>query len=95
MGSKVSWRSRMAPDNFRDRQAGQEAESWGDQALRSIGELERATTYRPSSNFRTRSGQAVSVPLAVSDGSEVAGDALTATGERRYLVSDPLMLAGN
>ena len=92
IGGEAAW----LQINFRDRQAGQEAESWGDQALRSIGELERADDMPSLVQLPDEVwARLVSVPLAVSDGSEVAGDALTATGERRYLVSDPLMLAGD
>ena len=91
VGGEASW----LRINYRDRQIESDARPWSEQARDAIDDLETrdempALVGLPD-DIWTR---LVELPLAVADGSQTAEAAMSETGERRYLVADPMAFAG-
>lgn len=91
VGGEASW----LRINYRDRQIESDARPWAEQARDAIDNLETrdempALVGLPD-DIWTR---LVELPLAVADGSQTAEAAMSETGERRYLVADPMAFAG-
>ena len=91
VGGEASW----LRINYRDRQVKSDARPWSEQARDAIDDLETrdempALVGLPD-DIWTR---LVELPLAVADGSQTAEAAMSETGERRYLVADPMAFAG-
>ena len=91
VGGEASW----LRINYRDRQIESDARPWAEQARDAIDDLETrdempALVGLPD-DIWTR---LVELPLAVADGSQTAEAAMSETGERRYLVADPMAFAG-
>ena len=91
VGGEASW----LHIDYRDRQTASDARSWSEQARDAIDDLETrdempALVGLPEDVWE----RLVELPLAVADGSKTAEAAMSETGERRYLVADPIAFAG-
>jgi hypothetical protein len=91
VGGEASW----LHIDYRDRQTDSDARSWSEQARDAIDDLETrdempALVGLPDDVWE----RLVELPLAVADGSKTAEAAMSETGERRYLVADPMAFAG-
>ena len=91
VGGEASW----LHIDYRDRQTASDARSWSEQARDAIDDLETrdempALVGLPDDVWE----RLVELPLAVADGSKTAEAAMSETGERRYLVADPMAFAG-
>ena len=91
IGGEAAW----LQIDYRDRQSGSDTRSWAELASEAIADLERQDEMPTLVGLTDGTwSRLVELPLAVVDGSSEADDALDATGERRYLVADPMAFAG-
>ena len=91
IGGEAAW----LQIDYRDRQSGSDTRSWAELASEAIEDLERQDEMPTLVGLTDETwSRLVELPLAIVDGSSEADDALDATGERRYLVADPMAFAG-